>query len=27
MNLTKEIMEKIQNGKDAKHYFYNNTFL
>jgi len=27
MYLTKEIMEKIQNGKDAKYHFYNNTFL
>jgi len=27
MYLTKETIENIQNGKDAKYHFYNNTFL
>jgi len=27
MYLTKETMEKAQNGKDAKYHFYNNIFL
>jgi len=27
MYLTKETIKKIQNGKDEKYHFYNNSFL